>query len=161
MDINIYNLLDVIIWHRTRPMGELGRPWAGGQGRGWGAGWSLYIDMSGGTWLRSRSMSIPSAFRVVGKKSHRIFTRILYGLKYVTVSSRLPTELNARHLAFICLCVVIVGVLSLYTSGDLAFVISLRSCWQQYVLQSPQAILKWMHRESKLVLFMTGGPTTH
>ena len=63
-----------------------------------------------------------------GKKSHRIFTRILYGLKYVTVSSRLPTELNARHLAFICLCVVIVGVLSLYTSGDLAFVISLRSC---------------------------------
>ena len=88
----------------------------------------IYFDVSGDTWLRSRSMSIPSAFRVVGKNSHRIFTRILYGLKYVTVSSRLPTELNARHLAFICLCVVIVGVLPLYTLGDLAFVISLRSC---------------------------------
>ena len=66
--------------------------------------------MSGDTWLRSRSMSIPSAFRVVGKNSHRIFTRILYGLKYVTVSSRLPTELNARHLAFICLCVSILKI---------------------------------------------------
>ena len=65
------------------------------------------IDVSGDTLHRSRSMSIPSAFRVVGKNSHRICTRILYGLKYVTVSSRLPTELNARHLAYICLCMVI------------------------------------------------------